>query len=210
MDFNGGRRWVVERWTSNPKTLSSTPWRSRVRTSVSVPPSQLLCKPVCVWLPFVSRVQHAPKFVRTLKITLCICCKKSWPPGGWYANTHKYANVLLYECEGSRGMLFDGVPPMKERRRRDLWNRHYNTRTRAHTHTHTHKYARTHPYTHNHTHTHKYTHACAHTRARTYRTHAGARGGTRLESFSLPQGSSTRYFRSSITLSWRGERVERY
>ena len=37
------RSSVVERGTSNRKTLGSIPWRGRVNTPFSVPPSQLLC-----------------------------------------------------------------------------------------------------------------------------------------------------------------------
>ena len=40
-------QWLVRR-NSNPKTLGSIPWRCRVRSSFSVPPSQLLlCGLVC-------------------------------------------------------------------------------------------------------------------------------------------------------------------
>ena len=36
-----------------PKTLGSIPWQGRVRDSFSVSLSQLLCRLVCVWSPFV-------------------------------------------------------------------------------------------------------------------------------------------------------------
>ena len=59
-------QWL-ERRNSNPKTLGSIPWRSKVRGTFSIPPSQLLCAdffvsdlPSCAW--------HAPTFIRTLKI----------------------------------------------------------------------------------------------------------------------------------------------
>ena len=37
----------------NPKTLGSIPWWGRVRHIFSVPPTQLLCRLVCAWPPFV-------------------------------------------------------------------------------------------------------------------------------------------------------------
>ena len=56
----------LDSWNSNPKTLGSIPWRGRVRSSFSVPPSQP-CADLFVSDPR-SCVWHAPKFVRTLKI----------------------------------------------------------------------------------------------------------------------------------------------
>ena len=43
VDLEDGRRSS----NANPKTLGSIPWRGRVSTSFSIPPSQLLCRLVC-------------------------------------------------------------------------------------------------------------------------------------------------------------------
>ena len=45
-------QWLVSR-KSNPKTLGSIPWWGRVRDNFSIPPSQLMCRLVCAWPPFV-------------------------------------------------------------------------------------------------------------------------------------------------------------
>ena len=47
-----GAQWLVS-WNSNPKTLGLIPWWGRVRDSFSIPLSQLLCRLVCAWPPFV-------------------------------------------------------------------------------------------------------------------------------------------------------------
>ena len=52
----GGRSSVViqNRRNSNTETLGSIPWRGAGSETVfSVPPSQLLCRVVCAWPPFV-------------------------------------------------------------------------------------------------------------------------------------------------------------
>ena len=53
-------QWL-ERRNSNPKTLGSIPWRSRVRGSFSIPPSQLLRRIVCA----------SPSFVCTARTHIC-------------------------------------------------------------------------------------------------------------------------------------------
>ena len=62
-------QWLESR-ISSPKTVGSIPWRSRVRNSFSVPPSQILCRLVCVWppLPPTLSARHASTCVLTLKI----------------------------------------------------------------------------------------------------------------------------------------------
>ena len=55
--FSTPRRGDVAQWLmcrdSNLSTLHSIPWWGRVRNIFFVPPSQLLCKLLCAWPPFV-------------------------------------------------------------------------------------------------------------------------------------------------------------
>ena len=59
-------QWL-ESWNSNPKTLSSIPWRGSVSTNFCVPPSQLLCRHVCAWPPIRVYGTH-PNLCAHLKI----------------------------------------------------------------------------------------------------------------------------------------------
>ena len=90
----GGDIYYIARWSesrnSNPKTLGLTPWRGRVRHSVSIPPSQLLCR--LVWLclppplsPFVCTVRT--QMCAHVKDPISICRKMTRPHSRWYGNT---------------------------------------------------------------------------------------------------------------------------
>ena len=52
LTMEGVAQWL-ESPNSNLKTLGSIPWRGRVRDNFSVPPSQLLCRLLCAYPPFV-------------------------------------------------------------------------------------------------------------------------------------------------------------
>ena len=58
-----GCQWLVRR-TSYPKTLGSIPWWGRVRGRFSIPPSQLLCRLVCAWPPFMCTARTRNVYAR--------------------------------------------------------------------------------------------------------------------------------------------------
>ena len=66
-------QWLGRR-NSNPKTQGSIPWRSRVRDSFSVPPSQLWYRPACVWLLFACTART--QICAHVKDPISICRKR--------------------------------------------------------------------------------------------------------------------------------------
>ena len=77
--------WNVE--NSYLKTLGSIPWRGRVWNGFSIPPSQLLCRFVCAWPPFLCTA--CTQICVHVKDPLSICRKRvSLAAGGMETQKH--------------------------------------------------------------------------------------------------------------------------
>ena len=83
---------------SNPKTLHWIPWRGRVKVSFSVPPSQLLCRPVCAWSPFVCTVRT--QICAHVKDPISVCRKRvGIAAGGMHGHAQNTARTRKKKFE---------------------------------------------------------------------------------------------------------------
>ena len=84
----GVAQWLKHR-NSNPKSLGSIPWRSRVRDNFFLSlPSQLLCRLVCICLCPISFMCTArTSFFAHVKDPISICRTRVGRHSRWYGNT---------------------------------------------------------------------------------------------------------------------------
>ena len=69
-------QWLLVSQNSNPKTLGSILWRSRVRNNFSVPPSQLLCRHCMCRNPPPPLHTHGTQICMHVKDPISICHKR--------------------------------------------------------------------------------------------------------------------------------------